>query len=285
MFVFKVRFFLKSFLRFLTLNLYLRYYWLEWMLPFHAVNLLLSVASWFYFGMAAGGGGEYFNAYGGNFLSFLILGLMFNSFLSYTMDSYRRATLFLIRGRVGSMGQRLSMYEFCKLSGVPIAAPILSYVVDGYIEASLSFLIYLLVGVALGLQLGNGNYIAALLSLLLGIAAATGIGLLSASMITIIGAWKGVEPIRWLVGVLTNVFGGVYFPVEVLPPKLRTVSIILPHTYSLKIGRLALLGGAGFSQLAKDFTVLSAMALILVIIGLPVYLYSLNLLKTKPLVE
>jgi ABC-type multidrug transport system permease subunit len=52
-------------------------------------------------------------------------------------------------------------------------------------------------------------------------------------MITILGAWKGIEPVRWLVGVLTELVSSVYFPVEVLPEQLQAVSQLLPQTYAM----------------------------------------------------
>lgn len=46
----KMALFRTHFFRFLLFNLVMRYYWLEWMLPFHVVNLVLGASTWIFFG-------------------------------------------------------------------------------------------------------------------------------------------------------------------------------------------------------------------------------------------
>jgi ABC-type polysaccharide/polyol phosphate export permease len=182
----------------------------------HVVNLVLGASTWVFFGKSFEAANPVYQQYGGDFVSFLILGLMLNSFYTYTLDAFRMATLFILRGRVGSIARA-----------------------------------------------ARGNYPIALLGIFIGWVAVAGIGLISASMITIIGAWKGTEPVRWLVGVLTGLVSGVYFPFEVLPEQLQMISRVLPQTYAMRIARLALLQGFGLSELWADLTVLTLIALIL----------------------
>ncbi|MCC6003900.1 MAG: hypothetical protein LM590_06120 [Thermofilum sp.] len=226
----------------------------------HVVNLVLGVSTWVFFGKSFEAANPVYQQYGGDFVSFFILGLMLNSFYTYTLDAFRMATLFILRGRVG---QHLSMYDYIKLSGIPFSAPLLAFVVNGYIEQFISIFIYFCVGLLFGLKIGGGNYPIALLGIFIGWVAVASIGLISASMITVIGAWKGIEPVRWLVGVLTGLVSGVYFPFEVLPEQLQMISRVLPQTYAMRIARLALLQGFGLSELWADLTVLTLIALIL----------------------
>ncbi len=281
----KMALFRTHFFRFLLFNLVMRYYWLEWMLPFHVVNLVLGASTWIFFGKSFEATSPIYQQYGGDFVAFLILGLMLNSFYTYTLDAFRTATLFILRGRVGSMGQHLSMYDYLKLSGIPFSAPLLAFVVNGYIEQFISIFIYFLVGLLFGFKIGSGNYPIAILGIAIGWFAVAGIGLISASMITILGAWKGIEPVRWLVGVLAGLVSGVYFPVEVLPEQLQAVSRLLPQTYAMRIARLALLQGLGLSGLWQDFVALTLSALILFPLGITLYRYSIDLVRVKTLVE
>jgi len=281
----KISLFTANFFKFLLFNLFMRYYWIEWMLPFHVTNLMLGASTWLFFGKSFEGTNPIYQQYGADFISFLILGLMLNSLFSYTLDAFRIATLFTLRGRVGSMGQHLSMYDYVRLSGVPFSAPILAFVVDGYIEQFITMLVYLCAGLLFGLKISGGNYAVALLGVCIGWLAVIGIGLISASMIMIIGAWKGIEPIRWLVGVLTGLVSGVYFPFEVLPEGIQVVSRILPQTYALRVARLALLQGLGLSDLETDLGVLMLMVLILFPLGVALYKHSINLLRVKTFVE
>jgi len=204
----------------------------------HVVNLVLGASTWVFFGKSFEAANSVYQQYGGDFVSFLILGLMLNSFYTYTLDAFRMATLFILRGRVGSIARA-----------------------------------------------ARGNYPIALLGIFIGWVAVASIGLISASMITIIGAWKGIEPVRWLVGVLTGLVSGVYFPFEALPEQLQMISRVLPQTYAMRIARLALLQGFRLSELWADLTVLTLIALILLPLGVAHYRYSIDLIRVKTLVE
>jgi hypothetical protein len=46
----RIALFRTNFFKFLLFNLFMRYYWLEWMLPFHVVNLVLGASTWIFFG-------------------------------------------------------------------------------------------------------------------------------------------------------------------------------------------------------------------------------------------
>jgi ABC-2 type transport system permease protein len=63
------------------------------------------------------------------------------------------------------------------------------------------------------------------------------------------------------------VFGGVFFPVEVLPLWLQKVSMLLPMTYALRAVRLALLRGAPWSELRGDLAALAVFSVILLPLG------------------
>ncbi|MGC8578172.1 MAG: ABC transporter permease [Thermoproteota archaeon] len=281
----RIYLFWRYFTRWFMFKLFMRYYWIEWILPFHVINLTIGVLTYVYFARSFQSSSAFYQQYGGDFLSFLILGIMLNGLLLYTLDAYRLATLSLFRTRLGSGGQQMGVYDYLKLSGTPLSAHILAEVLDGYLEEFISLLVYLLVGLLIGLKIQGGNYVVAILGILLGLLATTGIGLISASMITIIGAWKGVEPIRWLVGLLNGLVSGVYFPVEVLPKEIQDVSLLLPQTYTLKIVRLALLRNFGIGELIPEFAVLLVMAFFFFLAGIILYKYSIDLLKVKTFAE
>ena len=54
------------------------------------------------------------------------------------------------------MEQQLSMYDYLKLSGIPFSAPLLAFVVNGYIEQFIYTFIYFLVGLLFGFKIGTG---------------------------------------------------------------------------------------------------------------------------------
>jgi ABC-2 type transport system permease protein len=77
------------------------------------------------------------------------------------------------------------------------------------------------------------------------------------------------------VGAVATFFGGVYFPVEVLPGWLRPVSALLPMTYGLRAVRLAVLQGAGVGEIAGDLLALAVFCLILVPLALAGFRYAM----------
>jgi len=70
------------------------------------------------------------------------------------------------------------------------------------------------------------------------VAAMCGLGLASAGVVLVS---KEGEPVGWAVGALSSLAGGVYFPVDLLPGWLSTLSRALPTTHALSAVRAAVL--------------------------------------------
>jgi ABC-2 type transport system permease protein len=74
-----------------------------------------------------------------------------------------------------------------------------------------------------------------------------GLGLASAGVVLVT---KEGEPVSWLLATLSALAGGVYFPPDLLPGCLRTISQALPTTHVLAVVRGAdSVGGARASLL------------------------------------
>ena len=67
---------------------------------------------------------------------------------------------------------------------------------------------------------------------------------------------------------ISELFGGVLFPIAVLPGWLQKISYILPITYSLNGMRHALLQGYPLHALTPDITALTVFSVVLVPRGL-----------------
>ena len=75
-----------------------------------------------------------------------------------------------------------------------------------------------------------------------------GLGLIGASNFFNLEVKQGREPFTWLVDVLARIFSGVYYPLAILPAGIRFVSRILPHTYALQGLRLIMMEGHGLED-------------------------------------
>jgi ABC-2 type transport system permease protein len=112
--------------------------------------------------------------------------------------------------------------------------------------------------------------------LILTIISFSSIGILSASFIMIL---KRGDPINMLVMSTSELFGGVLFPIAVLPGWLQNVSHILPITYSLNGMRHALLQGYSLHALAPDIIALVVFSIVLLPLALLAFRYAVKKAK------
>ena len=124
-------------------------------------------------------------------------------------------------------------------------------------------LVMILVGgvVLFRVDLRTMNVPATLLVLFFSIAIFMAFGILSASAIV----WlKKGDPITWVLGGMSAILGGAYFPVDVMPAWMQKLSYIIPIRYSLDALRSTMLGGGNLVAVARQLEILLAMAVILV---------------------
>jgi len=268
-------------LRFYLFQLLLRYYWVQWILPFEAVNLVFAFLSMYFIGVAAGAGNSIYAEYGG-FVNFLLTGLVANTILKSSLGSAVHATEFLVRGRIGgATGQALSTYDYCLILGIPVAAPILASIADDFSEAAAFAAIYLLVGMIFHYTF-PADPLTAVAAVALGSLSLFGISLIAAAFMIRFNTWRGgVNPILWAINTLSNVFAGIYFPVEVIPAGIRWVSWLLPQTYTLSLLRAAA-RGAPQGEILWNAAVLVAAAAVLLPLGAYWYRRELEGLRRHP---
>lgn len=183
-------------------------------------------------------GATYLRPYGGNYFSFVIIGVAFFSYLGVS-----------VRGISSSIreGQKLGTLEALLVTQTDIPVIIVSSSLYSFLWATFKVAVYMFLGVIVfGMDIGKANVSGALLILLLTITSFTSVGIISASFVMIL---KKGDPVGWLFTSLSALLGGVYYPISVLPEWLRHVSYLLPVTYALDGMRLALLKGNPLSEL------------------------------------
>lgn len=164
--------------------------------------------------------------------------------------------------------------EAMLMSPTSVSTIVLCSSIWSYLMTSLRVLAYLAVGaVFLGVNLGRGNYLSALLILALTIVTFSSLGIIAASFIMVL---KRGDPVTWLFSTLSSLLGGVYYPVSVLSLWLQRLSHLLPITYSLRAMRLALLQGYPLAALIPDILVLAIFSLILLPLSLLAFRYAVH---------
>jgi ABC-2 type transport system permease protein len=223
---------------------------------FRIVSAVLNVAIYYFianvFSTAAA---PYLQPYGGSYFAFVLIGVAFSEFMAIGMSAI---------GESIREGQTTGTLELMLLSPTRLVVTLFSSSLWSYVFASLRVLVYLLVGVALGMRFGQANLPFALAALLISIISFNALGLFAASVIILM---KRGDVVGWALRVSSLVLSGVYYPIGVLPGWLRLVGQALPLTHALEVLRRSLLLGEGLPQLWGELLMLVLLTLILLPLG------------------
>lgn len=115
----------------------------------------------------------------------------------------------------------------------------------------------------------KGNFILAGLIMLLTTVFYSCLGILSASFVMV---FRRGDPLKFFVGTMTYVLGGVTFPVTLFPAWMQKVSNILPVTHGLNALREVMLLGKPFHDVRSQLLVL----MVFIACGLPLSLLIFN---------
>jgi ABC-2 type transport system permease protein len=218
---------------------------------------LVNVAIYYFISRVFGSvAAPYLKAYGGSYFAFVVIGVAFSDYLGLGISAIGNS----IRD-----GQATGTLELMLLSPTRLTTVLLSSTLWSYIFSSISVIIYLLAGVALGMRLDQVNLPFALLSLAVSVVSFNALGLFSASLIILM---KRGDPLGWAIRVSSAILGGVFYPVDVLPGWLRSLGQALPLTHALELMRRSLLNGAGWSELHNDLLALIGLTVVLLPLGL-----------------
>ncbi|MBI5244334.1 MAG: ABC transporter permease [Elusimicrobia bacterium] len=220
--------------------------------------ILLSVATFYYVAKLIGPGALPAMApYGGDYFAFVLLGIAFSSYQAVGLNSFSESL---------RQEQMLGTLESLLCAPVRLSALLLGFAQWDILYATLQTALYLLVGAAVfGVSFPSANLPAALLIFTLTLTACAGLGLFSAAFILM---FKRGDPAAWLVASVSELLGGVYFPVAILPDWLRTLSLFIPMTHSLEGMRLALLKSASIREVAPQAAALAGFTAVFLPLGI-----------------
>jgi ABC-2 type transport system permease protein len=134
-----------------------------------------------------------------------------------------------------------------------------------HISAAGTIVIYLVVGVLLGLRFGQANLPIALVAFLLLVISCNALGLIGAAAVLVL---KQGNPVNWIVSGASLVLGGVFYPTSALPDGLQAVAQLLPITHALEVLRRSLLLGEGLDTLWPNLLALAVLVAIYLPLGL-----------------
>jgi ABC-type multidrug transport system permease subunit len=142
----------------------------------------------------------------------------------------------------------------------------------GFIWSTVVVAIYLAVGsLAFGLIL-SVNLVGTILVLALGISTLVGFSMIGAGILIVV---KQGDPVTWLMGILTSVFGNVLFPPQVMPYPLQVVSYFVPQYYFFTCIRPMMTGGS-IQAILPNLLTLTLMCAIILPLGYLIYSWCLR---------
>lgn len=231
--------------------------------------MFISTVTYFFLSKLIGDMGQgYLKPYGGNYFSFVLIGIAFYSYLGVSINGLSNT----IRS-----GQMLGTLEALLVTQTAIPTIILSSSLYSFLWASFRVVVYLSLGAILfGLDIGNANLPAAMLILFLTVICFSSLGIIAASFIMVL---KRGNPIGWAFGSVSGLLGGLYYPISVLPDWLQTLSYLLPITYSLEGMRLALLNGYPLSMLLSNVIPLFIFSIFMLPLSIMSFTYAVKKAK------
>lgn len=201
--------------------------------------------------------------YGGNYFAFVLIGIAFQNFLSVGLGSFSSS----IRAE-----QMIGTLEAMLVTPTRLSTIVLSSSQWSFMFTSIRVGVYLLLGgLFFGVSFAGASILPALVALVLTVIAFSSLGIISASFIMI---FKKGDPIAWAISTSSTLLGGVYYPVNILPEWLQTLSYLFPITYALDAIRLSLLQGQGFAEIGGDILALVIFSLITLPVSLIFFRYA-----------
>lgn len=223
-------------------------------------SMVILIFFYFLSALVSDGGGRDLARYGGNYLSFVVIGVAFARYFQLTLkmfsDSIRQAQV------TGCLEAMLS-------SQTGSLTIVLMSSLYGLISGAVQVLVILIAGAfVMGVDFSQMNVVATILVFGFSILTFVAFGVLSASAIL----WlKKGDPFTWILGGMGTMLGGAYFPIQVLPGWLQKVSFLIPITYSLDALRLTILKGSSVQMVAQPLLILGLMSAVLLPLSLVIF--------------
>jgi ABC-2 type transport system permease protein len=233
-------------------------------------GMLISVSIFYFISQILGTAvNSYLQGYGTDYFHFALMGIAFYPFIGLSVNSLAEAI---------HEYQHTGTLEVLFLSPTPIFASLIMSTLWRYCWAFAESLFYLLAAsLFFRAHLNWANISLAGLVVLLTIFANAGLGFINASFVLVT---KRTSPLARLLGLVTNLLAGVYYPIQVLPDWLRSFSRLLPATYSLDALRRTMLQSVSLADVGQDLLALIGFTVVLLPIGLVAFHYAVRWAKT-----
>lgn len=206
--------------------------------------------------------------YGNSYFPFVMLGLALAGFQGVALTAVSNNVLYgMYSGTLEAM-----LVTRTSLSFIVFASSLYQFsaaLLEILLYLGFSFLLF-------GVSLGQADLPATAVLLVLALLSHLPMGILSAGFILI---FKRGDPVTLVLGQVSALLGGVYFPLQVLPPWVQTAAQFLPFTHALEGLRQAVLNGKSLGELGAQVVILSAFAAVLLPLSLAFFAWAVRQAK------
>lgn len=207
-------------------------------------------------------------SYGGEYFPFVLIGIAFSTYQTIGLTSFSQNL---------RQEQYMGTIESVLVTPVRISTFLTGSALWDFAYATFEVLFYFILGfLAFGLTLPKANPGPALVSVVLTLTTFMGLGILAAAFIL---KYKKGNPITWIIATSSELLGGVFFPITILPDWMKAISEWVPMTHALQALRLSLLSNASFADIARHLYFLGGFTLVIWPMG--IIAFSLALQKSK----
>lgn len=196
---------------------------------------------------------------GSSYFAFVLIGIIAQEFLTQAVGGF---------GSALRESQTTGTLELMLLGPSRLVTLLGSSMLWLFTSAGLGALAYLVLGVALGVDVAGTDILAALVGLGLLLIGLAGMGFVAGAAVLLV---KRGNPVGWAFRGASVVLGGILYPVAVLPPVLQAVGQLLPITHGLAVLRGAVLEGQGVLELAQPLTLLALVSGGYLVLGVAVF--------------
>jgi ABC-2 type transport system permease protein len=197
-------------------------------------------------------------------ITYLIIGLAFNTYLSQSLTLVQRTI------------NPWSLEEVL-VSPTGLATFIIGSSLWGFIWSTLVIAIYLAVGIFIFGIVLSINIIGTIIVVALGIGTFIGFSMIGAGILILT---KQGDPITTLITIATNLFGNVLFPPQVMPIQLQIISFFVPQYYFFTSIR-PMLTGQPITAILPDLSILALMCAIILPLGYLAYAWCLKTARKR----
>ena len=207
----------------------------------------------------------FLQSYGGQYFPFVLIGIAFSTYQSIGLNSFSQNL---------RQEQYIGTLESILVSPIRVSTFLTGSALWDFLYATFEVVFYFVLSfIFFGLVLPNANVLSALISALLTLTTFMGLGILAAAFIL---RFKRGNPVTWLIATSSELLGGVYFPIEILPPWMQSISEWVPMTHALQALRLSLLSNAGLGEIGIHLTYLVGFTIVIWPMGIVAFSLALQ---------